>query len=383
MSTTVPAKTIPVARPSVGPQEEQAVCEVLRSGWVSQGPRVAEFEHEFAKYVGATHAVAVSSCTTALHLALLAGGVKPGDEVICPSLSFIATANCIVHAGACPVFVDVDSSTYNVDPNCIERAITARTRAILTVHQVGLPSSLAEIGEIASRHGLLVIEDAACAIGSHYQGRRVGLPHSSIACFSFHPRKILTTGEGGMVTTADEELANRIRGLRQHAMSVSDLARHSSSQVVTESYDEVGYNYRMTDLQAAMGLVQLRRLDEMLARRRWLASRYSERLSRLGWIAPPMESPECRHNFQSYMPRLESKAPITRDELMKELLNRGISTRRGIMAIHRESPYRDEKWNGRLPQTELVTDTTIILPLFHIMTEEEQDYVIECLEQIN
>src|SRR5437879_401760 len=179
MSVTVPAKIIPVARPSVGPQEEQAVCEVLRSGWVSQGPRVAEFEREFAKYVGAPHAVAVSSCTTALHLALLAGGVKPEDEVICPSLSFIATANCIIHAGARPVFVDVDSSTYNMDPNCVERAITARTRAILTVHQVGLPSSLAEIGEVASRHGLLVIEDAACAIGSQYQGRRVGLPHSS------------------------------------------------------------------------------------------------------------------------------------------------------------------------------------------------------------
>jgi dTDP-4-amino-4,6-dideoxygalactose transaminase len=186
-----------------------------------------------------------------------------------------------------------------------------------------------------------------------------------------------------MVTTADEQLANRIRGLRQHAMSVSDLARHSSSQVVIESYDEVGYNYRMTDLQAAMGLVQLKRLDEMLDRRRWLASRYSQRLSQLGWLVPPIESPECRHNFQSYMARLESNAPFSRDRLMDELLSRGISTRRGIMAIHRESPYRDEKRNGRLPQTDLVTDTTIVLPLFHTMTEEEQDYVIECLEQIS
>ena len=246
--------------------EEKAVLEVLRSGWVSQGPRVAEFERQFARYVGAPYAVAVSSCTAALHLALLVSGVRPGDEVLCPSLSFIATANAIVHTGALPVFVDIDQTTYNIDPNCIENAITPRTRAILAVHQIGLPAPLAEISEIAARHGLLVIEDAACAIGAEYKGCRVGLPHTSMACFSFHPRKILTTGEGGMITTADEELANRLRRLRQHAMTVSDLARHSSEKVLTESYEEVGYNYRMTDLQAAVGMVQLRRLDEMIAR---------------------------------------------------------------------------------------------------------------------
>ena len=274
MSSTVPVKTIPIARPSFGPAEEKAVLEVLRSGWVSQGPRVAEFERKFAEYVGAAHAVAVSSCTTALHLAFLAAGIKPGDEVLCPSLSFIATANAIVHAGAAPIFVDIDRSTYNMDPSCIERSITPRTRAILVVHQIGLPSPLSEICNIAASHGLMVIEDAACAIGSAYKGRSIGSPHGSMACFSFHPRKILTTGEGGMITTADEKIAARLRKLRQHAMNVSDLTRHSSSQVVTESYDEVGYNYRMTDIQAAIGLVQLERLDDMLARRRQLASRY-------------------------------------------------------------------------------------------------------------
>jgi perosamine synthetase len=375
-------KTIPIARPSFGPDEENAVLQVLRSGWVSQGPRVAEFERKFAEYVGAPHAVAVSSCTTALHLALLAAGVKPGDEVLCPSLSFIATANAIVHAGATPVFVDIDQSTYNMDPNRMEGAITPRTTAILAVHQIGLPSPLAEISEIATRRGLQLVEDAACAISSEYQGRRIGAPHGLLACFSFHPRKVLTCGEGGMLTTANEETAASLRRLRQHGMSLSDLARHGSSKVVVESYDEVGYNYRMTDLQAAIGLVQLQRLDDMVSKRRSLARRYSLRLSSLSWLVPPVEPVGYRHNFQSYMVRLTSDAPLTRDQLMQELLDRGVSSRRGIMAIHREMPYRGTAWEDRLPVTNLVTDTTIVLPLFHEMTEEEQDYVIECIERI-
>jgi dTDP-4-amino-4,6-dideoxygalactose transaminase len=383
VSTTIPSKTIPVARPSIGAEEEAAVVAALRSGWVSQGPRVAEFEKEFAEYVGAVHAVAVSSCTTALHLALVAAGVKAGDEVLCPSLSFIATANCIIYAGATPIFVDIDPATYNIDPKLIEQAITAKTRAILVVHQVGLPCALAEISEIASRRGLLVVEDAACAIGSEYRGLRIGAPHSLMACFSFHPRKILTTGEGGMITTSDEALAGRLRKLRQHAMTVSDLARHSSSKVVVESYDEVGYNYRMTDLQAALGLVQLRRLDGMIARRRQLAERYTQRLSRLPWFLSPREPGGCRSNFQSYMARLTSSAPVSRDELMQQLLDRGISTRRGVMASHREAPYRGGSWDARLPQTSLVTDNSIVLPLFHEMTEEEQDYVMDCIEQVS
>ncbi len=382
MNTLTPVKTIPVARPSIGVEEEKAVVEVLRSGWLAQGARVAEFEKRFAGYVGAAHAVALSSCTTALHLALVAAGVQPGDEVLCPSLSFIATANSIRYAGASPVFVDIDAATYNMDPECIERAITPRTRAIMVVHQIGLPVALSEILEIATRHRLVVVEDAACAIGSEYKRQRIGLPHSTMACFSFHPRKILTTGEGGMITTANEELAVRIRKLRQHAMTVSDLTRHSSTQVVAERYDEVGYNYRMTDMQGALGLVQLQRLNDMLARRRHLAARYSERLSQLEWLVPPVVPADCRHNFQSYMVRVENTVPVGRDDLMQGLLDRGISTRRGIMAIHREVPYRDAKWDNQLPQTEYITDNTIILPLFHTMTEEEQDYVIDCITQV-
>lgn len=382
MSTALSLRKIPITRPSFSAREENAVVEVLRSGWVSQGPKVAEFERRFADYVGAAEAVAVSSCTTALHLALLAAGIQAGDEVMCPSLSFIATANAIVYTGASPVFVDINKHTYNLDPGCIEGSITPRTKAILVVHQIGLPSALDEICSIAAAHGLTVIEDAACAIGSEYKGRLIGRPHSSMACFSFHPRKILTTGEGGMITTADEKIASHLRKLRQHGMTVSDLARHSSNQIVTENYDEIGYNYRMTDLQAAVGLVQLERLDEMLFRRRQLAARYSQRLAQINWLVPPFEPGDSRHNFQSYMVRLKGDAPVSRDGLMQELLDRGVSTRRGIMAIHRELPYRQEKWNTRLPCTEEVSDTTIILPLFYSMTDEEQDYVIDCLKEI-
>jgi perosamine synthetase len=378
-STKTAVRNVPVARPSIGTEEEAAVLAVLRSGWISQGPRVAEFEKCFTGYVGAAHAVAVSSCTTALHLALVAGGVKPGDDVLCPSLSFIATANCIKYAGANPVFVDIDAATYNMDPDKIESAITPRTTAILIVHQIGLPSDITKISEIAKRRGLKVFEDAACAIGSEYQSRRIGSPHTLAACFSFHPRKILTTGEGGMITTSDADFAERVRKLRQHAMTVSDLTRHSSSKVVIEHYDEVGFNYRMTDLQAAIGLVQLQKLDEMLARRRQLAQRYSEALTKLPWIVPPQVPDDCLHNFQSYMIRLQNDAPITRDELMQNLLDRGISSRRGIMASHRELPYQGGNWDSRLPVTNMITDTTLVLPLFDRMTEEEQDYVIECI----
>jgi len=375
-------RMIPVARPYVGAEEEDAVVQVLRSGWLSQGQRVAEFEREFAEFVGAKHAVAVSSCTTALHLGFVAAGIGPGDEVLCPSLSFIATANSIRYVGATPVFVDIDPVTFNLDPSRIEEAISPRTRAILVVHQIGLPAALAEISVIANRHNLLVIEDAACAIGSSYQGQRIGMPHSFLACFSFHPRKILTTGEGGMVTTSDEKVATRIRHLRQHAMNTSDLTRHQSEKVVLETYDEVGYNFRMTDMQAAVGLIQLRRVDGFIERRRDLAKRYSQGLERLGWLIPPSEPQGSRHNFQSYMARLTKDAPVSRDDLMQRLLDHGISTRRGIMATHREPPYRDQRWDRTLPQTDAATEECIILPLFHEMTELDQEFVLASIGEL-
>jgi dTDP-4-amino-4,6-dideoxygalactose transaminase len=374
-------RSIPVARPWIGLEEEHAVAEVLRSGWVSQGSRVAEFERNFAEYVGAPHAVAVSSCTTALHLALIVAGIKPGDEVLCPSLSFIATANAIVYAGAVPIFVDVDPATYNIDPDCIQRAITARTRAILLVHQIGLPADLDEIRSLARQHNLQLIEDAACAIGAEYRGDRIGLPHGDLACFSFHPRKVLTTGEGGMITTADKDVAARLRWLRQHGMTISDLERHGSNRIITENYDELGFNYRMTDLQAALGIVQLRKLNEMLSKRRHLALRYTELLNSIPWLVSPQEPTGSFHNYQSYMVRLTEDAPVSRDDLMQELLDAGVSTRRGIMAIHRSGPYRDDS-DKSLPNTDAITDSTLILPLFHEMSEEDQDQVIESIRRL-
>lgn len=370
---------IPVARPYIGAEEEQAVVDVLRSGWVTQGPRVAEFEARFSKYIGCDYSVAVSSCTTALHLALLAIGVGPGDEVICPSLSFIATANAIVYAGATPVFSDIDLATYNLDPRRIEEAISPRTKAILVVHQVGLPAEMDELLAVAAKHGLAIIEDAACAIGSKYDQALIGKPLGTMACFSFHPRKILTTGEGGMITTNDEKIAEKLRRARQHAMSLSDVVRHSARQIVTETYDEVGFNYRMTDMQAAIGIMQLNRLDDLLARRRYLAAHYTQALHDVAWLQTPAVPANCLHNYQSYMVRLIGDMAEKRDAIMQDLLEKNISTRRAIMAIHREQPYRSERWDSRLPNTDLATDTGLILPLFHQMTDVEQDYIIESL----
>src|SRR4029077_3924202 len=383
MSVTTPVKqSIPIARPYVGEEEEQAVIQSLRSGWLSQGPRVAEFEKQFAQYVGAKHAIAVSSCTTALHLAFIGAGIGPGQEVLCPSLSFIATANSIRYVGAEPVFVDIGPGTFNLEPKKIEAAITPRTKAILAVHQIGLPAAMDEINEIARRHNLLVIEDAACAIGSGYKGKRIGAPHAWMACFSVHPRKILTTGEGGMITTNDDKVAERLRPLRQHAMTVSDVARHNAKSVVLESYDEVGYNFRMTDMQAAIGLVQLNRVEGFIERRRAFAARYTNELAKLGWLIPPAEPEGLRHNFQSYMVRLTKDAPVSRDALMQRLLDHGIATRRGIMATHREAPYRAARWDRELPATNAATDECIILPLFHQMSEEEQAFVLDAIRAI-
>jgi perosamine synthetase len=373
---------IPVARPSIGEQEELAVLEVLRSGWITQGPRVAEFERAFSAYIGCRHAIAVSSCTTALQLALLAQGVGPGDEVICPSLSFIATANSIASTGATPVFADINVDTYNLDPVQVEGLITERTRAILVVHQIGLAADMDALSAIGRRHGLPIIEDAACAIGSSYNGELIGRPIGRMACFSFHPRKILTTGEGGMITTDEDELAERLRRLRQHAMSLSDVARHNARTIAMETYDEVGYNYRMTDMQAAIGIVQLDRLGGFLAKRRGFAARYTEALRGLSWLQCPVVPDNCCHNYQSYMVRMVNASRSRRDAVMQELLGKSISTRRAIMAIHREAPYRSDRWDRSLPQTERATDTGLILPLYDQMTQLDQDYIIEALQAI-
>jgi perosamine synthetase len=364
---------VPFARPYLTGNEGDLVAEVIRSGWVSQGPKVREFEAAFAERVGAADAVATTSCTSALHLALHVAGVGPGDEVIVPSLSFIATANAVWYCGATPVFADIDPLTYNMDPASAERAITERTRAIMPVHQLGLPADMDEYLELGERHGVAIVEDAACAIGASYRGRLVG-SISPFACFSFHPRKVITTGEGGIIAVADPKVGDRLRRLRAHGMDVSDLARHNSKDVVVESYPERGWNYRMTDMQAALGLAQMSVLDEILDSRRRVAERYTAALEQMPYLQAPFEPADRIRTWQSYCVRLSPDAPLERTELMRRLLADGIPTRRSVMAIHQERSYDAD--GDALPHTNLATADGLMLPLFAGMSDEEQDYVI-------
>jgi perosamine synthetase len=381
MSATQAPSMIPVAKPLLDEREVEAVRRVILSGWVTQGPEVAAFEREFAAMVGAPYACAVSNCTTALHLALLAVGVGAGDEVITVSHSFIATANAVRYCGATPVFVDIEPQTFNIDPDLIEAAITPKTRAILCVHQLGMPCDLARIVEIGRRRGLPVIEDAACAIGSEIlwngQWEKIGKPHGDIACFSFHPRKIVTTGDGGMLTTANPEFDQKFRLWRQHSMSVPDTVRHGTKDVIFESYPEVGFNYRMTDLQAAIGRVQLSRLSEIVAQRRTLAAAYTSCLRDVVGVEAPFQPVWARSNWQSYCVRLALH--LDQRAVMQYMLDAAISTRRGIMCAHLETPYRD--LDARLPESELATDRGVILPLQHLMTDVEVGGVVAQLRQ--
>jgi dTDP-4-amino-4,6-dideoxygalactose transaminase len=366
---------IPIALPLLGDDEADAAREAVLSGWVSQGPQVAAFERDFAALVGAPYACAVSNCTTALHLALTALDIGPGDEVITASHSFIATANCVRYCGATPVFVDIDPDTYNIDPIRVTEAITSRTRAIIVVHQMGMPCDLAALVAIADRHGIALIEDAACAAGSQIRMNgggwdQIGKPHGRIACFSFHPRKVITTGEGGMLTTSDPELDQKFRLLRQHGMSVPDTVRHGSPQVIFEDYLAVGFNYRMTDIQAAVGRKQLVRLSDIVARRRALADRYAELLGNIEGLRLPFEPEWARSNWQSYCVRLPDR--LDQKAVMQNLLDQGIATRRGIMCSHREPPYADGKHRHDLCHSEQAQDQSILLPIYAQMTEDDQ-----------
>jgi dTDP-4-amino-4,6-dideoxygalactose transaminase len=393
---------IPIVRPALGEAEVEAVARVIRSGWVAQGPEVAALEGELGRAVGAPYGVAVSNCTAALELSLRALGVGQGDDVVTVSHSFIATANAIVAVGARPVFVDIDPRTFGMDPTLVEAALTPKTKAILCVHQLGFPCALPAILAIADRNGLPVVEDAACAIGSEIEiggaWQRVGRPHGGLACFSFHPRKIITTGDGGLVTTADAALATRLRSMRQHAMSVSNTIRHESQRVVFESFAEPAYNFRMTDMQAALARPQLDRLDEIIRTRRCLAHRYRDELADHPLFETPQEQRWMRPNFQSYPLRLRADSRVSQVEIMQRLLDRGIASRRGVGNAHAEPAYANTPWTCgpspcderqhregrclRLRESEAARDQVIMIPLFHGMTDEEQAYVIEALKAI-
>ena len=372
---------MPLARPVFGPEEERLLVEVVRSGWVTQGPRVEEFEHRFAEAVDARCAVAVSSGTAALFLALLAKGCGPGDEVIVPALTFIASVNSVSHTGATPVLVDVDPRTYNLDPERVAAAITKRTRAVMPIHQLGLPADLDAIQALADQHGLCIVEDSACAVGSRYRDRPIG-SSGHPGCFSFHPRKLIVTGEGGMITTGDAELAKRLRRLRHQGMSMSDLDRHRAEGVVVESYDEIGYNFRLSDLHAALGLAQLDRLPGMLERRRALAARYDAAFEGHEIVVPPYVPDAVLPNYQSYIARLRGFDRMARNRVLDAMKERGVATRRGLMAVHLEPAHQGAACVGDLHHAEEADAQTLVLPIFTDLSDEDQDYVIEQLEQV-
>lgn len=413
-------KSLAFAKPWLGEEEAAAAREAILSGWVTQGPRVAAFEAAFCSQTGTPHACAVSSGTTALHLALLAAGVRPGDVVVTVSHSFIATANAVRHCQAEPWFVDINPATLNMNPSALRRSLETdfatrdgrlwfrsdgvsrlaaqpesplsyvrpplgRLAAILVVHQVGLPADLAEILGIARKHGLPVVEDAACALGSEVSLDRgatfepVGRPHGFAACFSFHPRKVLTTGDGGMITTADTDADARFRLLRQHGMSLNDLERHSATIIRFEQYLTTGFNYRLTDIQAAVGAHQLTRLAELVRRRRELADAYAELLANTPGVRPPQEPSYARANWQSYVVSLDPG--IDRDRVMQRLMDAGIPSRRGIMNAHREPPYAAAWPAGSLPASEAAHAHGLILPLHHEMDAANCQTVTEALKE--
>lgn len=379
---------IPIARTSLTEAEIQSVLEPLRSGWLVQGPKVRQFEERWSAFTGAKHSIAVTSCTSALHLSLAALGFGPGDEAIVPAFTWIATANVVEHLGGRVVFCDIDLATFNIDVAKIEALITPRTKAIIPVHLFGLSADMDPIMAIARKHGLWVVEDAACGFGATYAGHHVGTIGDT-GCFSFHPRKAITTGEGGMITTASDDIAERARRLRDHGAAMTDLQRHLGARpYLLADHLDAGYNQRMTDLQAALGSAQMERADAIIAERRRLAQRYDAAFADLDWLRTPARPEGYGHGYQSYaclfQPEAVTLASIPRvnalrNAWMDRLQQAGISTRPATHAVHMLTYYRDKYQvePRAYPEAYAANDCSISLPLFHGMSVEEQDFVID------
>ena len=371
---------IAFSQPFFKEEEAQAVADVVRSLWVTGGPRLEEFERRFAEQCNAPYAVGVSSWTTGAFLVLSSYGIKPGDEVIVPSLTFIASVNVIRHVGATPVFADIDPHTWNIDPQDVKRKITPKTKAILPVDQIGLPCDMDALNEIAAENNLIIIQDAACSFASRNQERPMGsLCETSI--FSLHARKIITTGEGGMIVTKNKDIADKLRILRHQGMSLSDYVRRNSSPTTFETYPEIGYNFRITDIQAALGLAQLNRLEEILECRREIAARYNLYFKNHPYFRAPFVPEGIEPNWQSYQIELKPNRVFSRNELIEELFTQKISTRRGVMASHHEAPY--QHINTKLPHTDFAAANTLLLPMHPAITNNQQKYIFDQLSRVS
>ncbi len=383
---------IPITKPVFGEAEREILLKPLETGWVVQGPFVAEFERLFASYTGSPFAIATTSCTTALHLAMVGLGIGPGDEVIVPAFTWISTANVVEMQRAKPVFADIDLDTFNISVTHVEDRITDGTRAIIPVSLFGVSASIGEILTVANKRDLSVIEDDACALGALVDGSHAGIL-ADMGCFSFHPRKAITTGEGGMIITSDAQMAELIRSLRDHGATTNDLARHlGAHSYLLPDFPVLGFNYRMTDLQGALGVAQMGRLNWILEQRARVARVYDEALSRLGWLRPQKIPHDYRHGYQSYVCLFAPEEPSTgnveelhqrRNNLMDRLEANGIATRPGTHAVHMLGYYRD-KYLLRpedFPNAYIADRLSLTLPLYAQMTEEEQDYVIDGLRK--
>lgn len=381
--SAIEKRNIPISLPVTGEEEWHATREPLVNGWLTSGPKVREFEELFAKRHNVKHALAVTSATTALHLALVALDVKAGDEVIVPAFTWVSTANVVLYCGATVVFADVDPHTFNIDPADLKRRITPKTKAIIPVHLFGLCANMDEIKAIAGN--IPLVEDGACAAGAAYKGTPAGAL-GTIGCFSFHPRKSVTTGEGGMITTNDDHLAEVIGMLRNHGASISEEQRHHGPRpYILPDFNMLGYNYRMTDLQGAVGVVQIKKLDQFIDEREKWAAYYTKELASIPWLRTPKYGADYKHGWQSFVTFVdEAKAPMSRNDIMEKLQEQGISTRPGTHAVHMLNYYK-EKYGLKAtdyPGAQAANDYSMAIPLHNRMVEADFAYVVQILKSL-